>query len=596
MSANDLWNPTVRASVCSDGSILLEAVEPLDAFAQRLADPMLACARAHPDRVAFGDRKGAPGEWRRLTYGELRDQTARLGQAYLDAGLGPDRPLLLISENRIEAAIACFAAYRSGVPVASITPAYSSGRGDMDRLSAIFETLRPGMALVNDAAVHGANLSKVAPGLQIASFQSAEGAIDLTALLETVPTEAFTRAEASVGPDTVAKILFTSGSTGTPKGAINTHRMLASNVAAFLQIWPFLKEEPPVVVDWLPWNHTFGGNYVMNMMMGSGGTLYIDDGNPSPDGMARSIANAAEIKPTLHLNVPRGLDLGARLLADRPDLAAAFFERLRVVFFASAGLPERIRDDWLKLIDKHARRDVHFCSAWGTTETGPLATALNFDAPQINNIGLPIPGTQIKLAPDGGRMEIRVRGPNVTPGYLNRPDLTEKAFDDEGFWKSGDAGALADPEDPQAGLLIEGRLAEDFKLASGIWVNVGGLRAQLLESLGPTIREVVISGPQRDELGALIFLDADQCCRQFGLAADLAELAAADAVHAHIRGVLAGHNAANSGNSRRIERYRIMFRPLDPAAGELTEKGTVNQGAVLRREAALCEEMHRPPG
>ena len=592
MSHSEVWSPTARASKRDDGSILIESLEPLDAYPARLADPMLAHAEADPGRIAFADRKGAPASWRALTYGELRDRTARLGQAYLDAGLGPDRPLLLITENRIEAAVATFAAYRAGVPVAPITPAYSTGRGDMDRLTSILTTLRPGLVMVNDAAIHAANLAKAAPDLPIVSFLDGGNAQGFGALLETRPGEAFRRAAAAVGSDTVAKILFTSGSTGTPKGAINTHRMLASNVAAIRQGWRFLHEEPPVLVDWLPWNHTFGGNFVMNQVITSGGTLYIDDGAPSPEGMIRSIANAAEIRPTLHVNVPRGLDLAARVLADAPDKAEAFFDRLRIVFFASAGLPERIRGTWLELIRRFARRPVRFCSAWGATEIAPLATMLNFEAAQINNIGVPIPGTEIKLAPLDGRMELRVRGPNVTPGYLNRPDLTAHAFDDEGFWRSGDAGALADPDDAQAGILIEGRLAEDFKLASGIWVNVSGLRAQLLEGFGSVVRDIVISGPERGELGALIFLDVEQCARRFGLAPDLARLIEAEEVHRHLTTAIEVHNATNSGNSRRIECYRILARAPDPAAGELTEKGTVNQAAVRRQEVALCEVMH----
>ena len=593
MTKLDILSPTAAATTRLDGSIVVKALEPLDSFEFRLADPVRFHARTQPERIAFADRKGEQGLWRTLTYADLCDQMDRLGQAYLHAGLGPDRPLLLVSENRLEAAIATFAAYRAGIPIAPMTPAYSAGRGDMERLKAVLETLRPGLAIVNDADIHRANLLATSPNLPIVSFNEAPGSLSFKALLQTTPGEAIARAAAKVGPGTIAKILFTSGSTGTPKGAVNTHGMLTSNVAAIRQTWPFLKSQPPIVVDWLPWNHTFGGNFVMNQVITSGGSLYIDDGDPSPSGVIRSIANAAEIRPTMYLNVPRGLDLAARVLEGTSDQAAAFFERLRLIFFASAGLPERIRADWMRLMRRYGQEQVYFCSAWGTTETSPLSTMLNFDAPQINNIGVPIPGVEIKLAPEKGRMELRVRGPNVTPGYLNRTDLTQKAFDEEGFWKSGDAGTLANPDDPQAGILIEGRLAEDFKLASGIWVNASGLRSQLLEKLGSVARDVVISGPQRDELGALIFLDTEGCTRQFGLKADLETFAQATNIHSYVSQAIDAHNSANSGNSRRIEHFRILERAPNAATGELTEKGTINAATVLGQERMLCDEMHR---
>lgn len=597
MGDSGLWRPRVRAISREDGSIIVEAVEPLRAHAQRTFDPMVEWSRRAPDRIALADRRGETSRWRELTYGELERQTASLGQALLDAGLGPDRPLLLIMENCIEAAVAALAAMRAGVPVAPVTPAYSAGKGDRDRLSAIVETLSPGLVLADDMAMHVAALRAVLPADVIfASVRRTDGFQPYQDMIGARVGEAFEAAEVAVGADHTAKILFTSGSTGTPKGVVCTHGMLASNVAAIVQGWPFLHDEPPIVVDWLPWNHTFGGNFVLNSVLSMGGTLYIDDGRPVADAIQRSLDNAIDVGPTLHINVPRGLDLIARLLEADPVAAERFFARLRVIFFASSGLPERIRKAWLGLIERHARGPVCFCSAWGATETAPLATALNFNAPEINNIGTPIPGAQIKLAPVDGRLEIRVRGPNVTPGYFRRPDLSAKAFDEEGFWRSGDAGRLAEPKDPGKGLLIEGRLAEDFKLASGTWVNVSGLRGQLLEIFGPVAQDVVISGPFRDELGILIFPDFEQCRRTFGLTGDLREIADCASLNEHLKAALARYNAANPGNSRRIGTYRVMGRGLDAAVGELTEKGTVNQGVVLRRELALCEQMHAIQG
>lgn len=415
-----LSNPVVRVETRPDGTMLLSSVEALLNHPARVADLVAAWAQSDPERIALADRLGDPDEWRTLTYGAFVEQTARLGQGLLDRGLGPERPLMLVSENRIEAALTMFAAYRAGVPVAPITPAYSAG-SDRSRLRSILETLKPGLVVVDRPAVHAAALADVLPSDVPVVGMTSGASVALADLMTTEPGPTFAAAEASVEGDTVAKILFTSGSTGTPKGAINTHRMLASNAQMQRQAWPFLAEEPPIVVDWLPWNHTFGGNFVLNTVLTTGGTLYIDDGKPMPGLIERSVRNGAEAGPTIHVNAPRGLDMVARVLAEDSELAERFFARLAVVFFASAGLPPRIRNDWLRLIERHAKRPVAFCSAWGATETAPLATALNFDAPQINNIGTPASGVTIKLAPVGDRYELLVSGPNVTPGYLGRP-------------------------------------------------------------------------------------------------------------------------------------------------------------------------------
>lgn len=591
MSQPGLITPSVHMERREDGSIILSSANPLKAYAARISDPVVQWAKSNPDRVALADRKGPDASWRQVTYAQFEDRSARLGQALLSAGLGPDRPLLLVSENRIEAAVALFAAYRVGVPIAPVTPAYSAGRGDSARLETILSTLRPGLAIVDNAAVHSAALVTADPGLDIISMLPFGGYQTVDQFTAPNIEASFYDAEAAVGPNHIAKVMFTSGSTGTPKGAINTHRMLASNVQAIVQGWQFLEEEPPILVDWLPWNHTFGGNYVLNTVLSTGGTLYIDDGKITPENIVRCLENAAEVRPNLHINVPRGLDLMSRALGDNPALAKQFFERLRIVMFASSGLPARIREQWRGLIDTYGQRPVDFVSAWGATETAPLATVLNFEAPEINNIGVPADGTLIKLSPVGDRLEIRVKGPNVTPGYLKRPDLTS-TFDEEGYWCSGDVGHLADQENPERGILISGRLAEDFKLASGIWVNVSGLRGQLIEQFAGLARDVVISGPQRDELGALIFLDIDQCRRVAKVDGDIAAMAEHPEIVARVSAVIERHNAFNSTNSRKIALFTIMLRNLDPSGGEVTEKGTVNQAAVLRRELQTCEGMH----
>jgi feruloyl-CoA synthase len=581
----------VRQSVLQDGSILLSNCEELEDFPLSVSTPMLAWARSEPARVAIADRIEDPTTWRVLTYADLDARSASIAQALLESGISTERPLMLISENRIEAALTIVACLRAGLPIAPITPAYSGGQGDPRRLGAILDTLKPGMIIVDRPERHSKTLKQAGRPLPVmVGMEPHNDFLGWDTLRDTAPGPALEQAEVLVATHSVAKILFTSGSTGTPKGAINTHGMLASNVQAIRQGWPFLRDEPPIVVDWLPWNHTFGGNYVFNSVLSVGGTLYIDDGKPLPGLVTRSVENNASVQPTIHFNAPRGLDVLARILGDDPKLAHAFFERLGVVFFASAGLAPRVRAAWADLIRQYARRNIKFVSAWGTTETAPLSTALNYDPQHVNNIGTPIPGTTIKLGRIEDRYEIRVKGPNVSPGYLGQsaPPLP---VDEDGFFCSGDLGRLADARDPSAGILIEGRLAEDFKLDSGTWVNVTGLRTQLLEVIGPIARDVVLSGANRRAIAALIFLDVTQCIKRFGASGEAASITQHAALVAHIAQSICQHNDANPGGSRRIFAHHIMRRDLDPGAGEVTEKGTVNQAAVLKREAVLCNQL-----
>jgi len=583
----------VRAESRPDGSVILESTFPLSPYSLGAASAILDWAQRTPDSIALADRLGGGRSWRTLTYGALADRTARLGQALIDAGGSPDRPVMLLSENRIEAAIVIVAAYRCGVPVAPVTPLYSTGGGNSGRLAAVMETLRPCLVMADDAVRHKDGLQRVGrDDLQIVTFSESADHMTLDEFAAGPARASFAAAEAAIGESAVAKILFTSGSTGTPKGVITTHGMLASNVRSLRDAWPILDKSPPVIVDWLPWTHTFGGNFVFGTVLSAGGSLYIDDGRPAPATIDVSIRNACEIRPNIHLNVPRGLDLVARVLKADASLAKAFFDRLQVVFFASAGLPSYVRDEWLKLIRQYAKQDVVFCSSWGTTETAPMATSLNFDAPEINNIGVPSPGCLVKLAPVDGRSEIRVKGPGVTPGYLGRPDLSEKAFDEDGFFRTGDVGALADPSRPEAGILIQGRLAEDFKLASGTWVNVSGLRNQLLTALGAISRDVVLSGHNRDAIAVMIFLDFDHCRQFLQVSLPNEDIAVHPAIVTHVEAAIANHNMANTGSSRSFARFKIMTRTLDPSAGELTEKGTVNQAAVLRRESEMLDALH----
>jgi feruloyl-CoA synthase len=406
----------------------------------------------------------------------------------------------------------------------------------------------------------------------------------------TVTVEAF---HARVGPDTIAKILFTSGSTGYPKGVINTQRMLCASQQAKTQVWPFLARTPPVIVDWLPWNHTFGGNHNFNLVLRHGGTLYIDGGKPAPGLIDASIANLREIAPTLYFNVPRGFDMLVGALRADSALRRNFFSRLQLMFYAGSALPQNLWEDLIELSVQETGQAVPMVTAWGSTETSPLATDCHFQAPRSGVIGLPVPGVELKLLPAGDKLEIRVRGPNVTPGYLDQPELTARAFDEEGYYRIGDAVRFADPARPEAGLVFDGRVAEDFKLSSGTWVNVGAVRIKGIELLAPVAQDIVVTGHDGDEVGFLVFANLAACRALAGLPVDAApaEALAHPAVREQVRAGLQAMKALGGGSSTYAARALLMAEPPSVDAGEITDKGYINQSAVLARRAALVAQL-----
>jgi feruloyl-CoA synthase len=412
------------------------------------------------------------------------------------------------------------------------------------------------------------------------------------------PTPAVDAAFARVGPETVAKILFTSGSTGQPKGVINTQGMMCANQESAAAAWTFLADHPPVIVDWLPWNHTFGGNHNFNMMLRNGGTLYIDAGKPVPALIGRTVANLREVSPTVYFNVPRGYAVLLDHLEKDEALQRSFFARLDLLFYAAAALPQSLWDRLERLGMKVRGHKVPFISSWGLTETAPAVTMVHFPIDRPGNIGVPGPGMAVKLAPVGDKLEIRVKGPNVTPGYYKAPDLTAKAFDEEGWLRTGDAVRFADPADPAAGLLFDGRVAENFKLSSGTWVNVGMLRPQVIAAGAPVIEDAVVTGHDRDEIGLLIFpslAGLRGLCPELGTDAKLELMVGKPAVRAALVQGLARHNASVQGSSMRIARALLMTEPPSIDANEITDKGYLNQRAVLVKRAALAERLHADP-
>jgi feruloyl-CoA synthase len=406
------------------------------------------------------------------------------------------------------------------------------------------------------------------------------------------------RAE-SVSAGDVAKILFTSGSTGLPKGVVNTHGMLSSNQQMLRQCWPFLERTPPVLLDWLPWNHTFGGNHNFNMVLRNGGTLFVDDGRPTAGLIERTVANLREVSPNVYFSVPAGYAMLLPYLEKDGELARRFLRDLRLLFYAAAALSQDLWDRLARLSAAHLGRHLLLTSAWGATETSPLATTAHFPVDRAGVIGLPVPGVEVKLARVAARMELRVRGPNVTPGYFKEPDLTREAFDPDGFYRTGDAGMLLDPDAPEKGLVFDGRLAEDFKLGTGTWVHVGVLRTAVLAACAPALQDLVVCGHGRDVVGILAWLNLSACRDLAGadVAADPVSLAHAPEVVEAVRRGIEAHNRANPGASTRIARVHLLAEPPSIDANEITDKGYVNQLAVRERRAGLVDRLLAdPPG
>jgi feruloyl-CoA synthase len=585
----------------ADGCHVLRSAQRLGDTPRSLGVLLERGAAAHPGRAFLAERR-EDGSWRQLTYDEAARAANAIGQSLLDRGLGAERPLLILAENGIDHGLTMLGAMHVGVPVVPVSTAYARLSQDFGKLRYIFDLVRPAVVYVDDASAYAKALEAIgASRIEIVASRGSLGAIKLTpfsTLTEVRPTPAVDAAFARVGPETVAKILFTSGSTGQPKGVINTQGMMCANQESAVAAWTFLADHPPVIVDWLPWNHTFGGNHNFNMMLRNGGTLYVDAGKPVPALIGRTVANLREVSPTVYFNVPRGYAVLLDHLEKDEALQQSFFARLDLLFYAAAALPQTLWDRLERLGTKVRGRKVPFISSWGLTETAPAVTMVHFPIDRPGNIGVPGPGMAVKLAPVGDKLEIRVKGPNVTPGYFKAPDLTAKAFDEEGWLRTGDAVRFADPADPAAGLLFDGRVAENFKLSSGTWVNVGMLRPAVIAAGAPVIEDAVVTGHDRDEIGLLIFpslAGLRSLCPELGADAKLEVMVGQPAVRAALVEGLARHNASVQGSSMRVARALLMTEPPSIDANEITDKGYLNQRAVLTKRAALVERLHTEP-
>jgi feruloyl-CoA synthase len=583
----------------ADGCLYIRSRTPLPPCDRHLLEPLAQWAEKAPDRVFLAQRD-ANDAWRTLTYAQVRDMVARIAAALLRRGLSPEWPIAILSGNDIEHALLGLAAMSIGVPYAPVSAAYSLMSADFGKLRAILDVVTPGMLFASDGAPFGRAIAAVVPAstevVVTRNPPSGRKATLFADLLRDEDPGGVAAAQAQVTPDTIAKFLFTSGSTGHPKGVINTHRMLCSNQAMLGSGLSFLHDEPPVVLDWLPWSHTFGGNHNFNMVLSRGGSLYIDDGNPTPPGVPKTVRNLREIAPTIYFNVPKGYEaLVPHLRADEA-LRKTFFSRVKVLFYAGAGLNQTTYEDLLDLAVDTTGERIIFVSSLGSTETAPAALACTWDFPRAGNIGLPMPGVELKLVPVEGKLEARLRGPHIFPGYWRADELTRAAFDEEGFYKIGDAIKFVDPDAPEQGFLFDGRMAEDFKLSTGTWVSVGPLRLRFLDHFAPFARDLVFTGPDRGDIGALVFPDVEACRKHAGLPADAsaADVLAHASVRAAFKERLQSLLATSLGSSTRVMRLLLTPEPASMDKGEITDKGSINQRAVLNHRAHLVEALYAP--
>ena len=589
--------PEIAADRRPDGTIRLKSTTPLQPHARCVGDWLEHWAQQTPDRIFLGERSSVDAPWTTLTYRDALRQVRSVAAWILAQGLSAERPLVILSDNSIDHALLALASMHVGVPAAAISPAYSLVSKDFDKLKGMISLLEPGAIYVSSLKPFAAALAAIAPlhTARIVSGDTDGGeAISFSAVAATPETSAVETAFAKVAPDTIAKFLFTSGSTGTPKAVINTQRMLTSSQQAKAQTWSFLEDPQTdlVILDWLPWSHTFGANHNFNLVLRNGGTLYIDGGKPAPGLFATSLANLRSVMPTVYFNVPRGFDMLIAALRGDDELRRRFFNEVKFAFYAGAALPQNLWDAMAELSVKTVGRALPMVSAWGSTETSPLATDCHFQAERSGNIGVPIPGTELKLVPSGDKLEVRVRGPNVTPGYWKAPELTAQAFDADGFYLIGDAVTFADPDHPEKGLFFDGRVAEDFKLNSGTWVSVGTLRVAGITALAPLAQDIVISGHGGDHVRFLVFPNIAACRAQASLpeSADVNDVIGHDQVRAAIAQGLSRLKAqSGGGSSAHATRALLLAEPASVDGGEITDKGYINQRAVLtRRPAAVA--------
>jgi len=603
LRAISFGDPAVSIDRKPDGTTYLRPLRALPDYPIRITDRLHHWASIAPDRVFMAERESGRG-WRELSYAELLAASRHIASGLLARGLSAEKPVVILSGNSIDHALIAFGALYAGIPFCPVSPAYSLVSKDYGKLAHVMKLLTPGLVFVDDADKFADALSaNVSLGTEIAAAFGHVPGREVTLLADLMATPLHPNLDTAhdrIGPDTIAKFLLTSGSTGNPKAVINTQRMICANQVMIRETLSFLKDEPPVIVDWLPWNHTFGGNHNIGLTLYNGGSMYLDAGKPVPGGIEETVRNLREISPTVYFNVPKGYESLLPYLREDTSLRDKFFGRLHAMFFSGAALAPHIWSGLDELSVEATGARVPMLTGLGATETAPFFMSVNPRTSRSGHVGLPVPGNEAKLVPNNGKLEVRAKGPNVTPGYWRQPDTTKAAFDEEGFYKLGDALKPVDANDLHAGFDFDGRIAEDFKLASGTWVSVGPLRARFIAACAPLVRDVVIAGINRDEIAALVVLDLDGC-RLINptLPPDDLKITAADPlVRDAFRERFERFLSTATGSSTRITRAVLFDTPLLIDRGEITDKGSINQRAVLEHRKTLIEELYAatPPG
>ena len=598
-----------RASVrhAGDGVQYLNAEQTLASYGERMSDQLLHWAQLTPDVTFIAQRErladGKTGGWRHVTYAQALNAARRIGQALLNRGLSAERPVVILSDNGIDHALMALGCIYVGVPYSPASPAYSTISKDYGKLRHVVDTLTPGLIYAEDGERYGAAIAAMAssaPDAEVVLSRHADHAhlkgrpaTAFAELLATEATPAVDAARAATGPDTIVKFLFTSGSTKLPKAVINTNRMWCANQQQMRQSMPVLLDEPPVLVDWLPWNHTFGGNHNVGMVLNNGGTLYIDEGKPTPALIGETLRNLREVAPTLYFNVPTGFEAIAQAMKTDDALRQTFLSRVKMFFYAGASLPQPVWDSLFASAEREVGQRIVMTCGFGMTESSPYGLFPSSPDIKAGELGLPTPAMECKLVPVDGKVELRYRGPNITPGYWRAPEATAEAYDEEGFFRTGDAVRWIDDADPHKGLRFDGRIAEDFKLATGTFVSVGPLRARVIAGGAPYIQDVVVTGLNRNEIGALVFpTQAVRSLVDLPASAPMAEVLQQHAVLQKFQSLVTDLSLTATGSANRVARLLLMAEPPSIDLGEITDKGSINQRAVLKHRDALVQALH----
>jgi feruloyl-CoA synthase len=581
-----------------DGVVVLKSRIPLQTYEKHIPASLAKWAKQAPERTWLAQRAGTERQWRKVSYGEAKRTVDALTQGLLNLGIADGRPVAILSGNSIEHALMTQAAMQARLPAAPVSPAYSLMSQDHLKLKYLFNLIKPAVVMVQDGPTFEKSLKALdLTGVTVVHVaRPCDGikSVSYADLAATPVTSAVEESIAKITPDTVGKLLFTSGSTGMPKAVINTQEMMCANAAMMMQVRPRDPNGPvATMLDWMPWNHTMGGNAAFHPILVDGGTLYIDDGRPMPGLFEETLKNLHEVSPTYYANVPAGYAALAAAMEKDDALCRSFFRNLGIMAYGGARLPDDLYDRMQALAVKTTGERIVFYTGWGSTETAPTATGTYWDTERVGLIGLPFPGVELKLMPCGSKYELRLRGINVTPGYFGQPDLTKKMFDEEGFYCIGDAGVFVDDNDPLQGIIFAGRVVEDFKLTTGTFVHVGSLRTDAIAAATPAVHDALVAGQDREFVGLLAWPNLHACRQIVGNAdATFEDVIKHPDVIACVKRGLEAHNTACKGSSMRVARAMLMAEPPSIDGNELTDKGYINQRAGLERRAALVEKLY----